>query len=199
MLPRRKGNQFFTEIYKIDVASDRYMIEVALDQYADIFNEWDPAPFKRRELDSELRIYLEESAEEIPKKYGIELCFTVPAAVRNQELEEDLCNGIENSFAYKIYFLTKELRKTNAKMVRFVLVGFAFLWLAELFSQRVAPSEWPSILVEGLAISGWVFIWEAVYLFFFTNNESYQRYRTYKRLQHAPVIFQSEGSLYEVK
>lgn len=191
MLSRRQGRQLFNEIYKLDAASNLYMIEVALDQYADIFNEWDPAPFKRRELDSELRIYLEESSEEIPNKYGIELCFTVPAAVRDQAIEADLRNGIENSFAYKIYFLAKELRKTNVKMVRFVLVGFAFLWLAEISSQRVAPSEWPSILVEGLAISGWVFIWEAVYLFFFTNNESYQRYRTYRRLQHAPVIFQS--------
>ena len=33
----------FSEIYKIDESTDRYMIEIALDQYTDIFNEWDPS------------------------------------------------------------------------------------------------------------------------------------------------------------
>lgn len=58
-------------MYLIDQVSHAYMIEVALDQYTDIFSEWDPAPFKRRDLDSDLKLYLEECSEEIPFKYPI--------------------------------------------------------------------------------------------------------------------------------
>lgn len=42
-----KKDTLFSEVYALDKSINRYMIEIALDQYEDIFNEWDPAPFKR--------------------------------------------------------------------------------------------------------------------------------------------------------
>ncbi|MDM9380352.1 hypothetical protein QUB80_06505 [Chlorogloeopsis sp. ULAP01] len=179
-------DRVFRELYKIDDSTNLYMIEIALDQYTDIFNEWDPAPFKHRELDPELRLYLEESSNEIPSKYPIELCFTVPVAMQNEQIEDDLRDSLKNSFIYKRFFLRKEVEKTNKQMLLLVVVGFVCLWVANTISTE---ADLQSILLEGLAISGWVFIWEAVSLFFFTNRELYHRYKTYKRLQNAPVIF----------
>jgi hypothetical protein len=73
-----KKDSLFSEVYALDKSTNRYMIEIALDRYEDIFNEWDPAPFKRREIDADLELYLEGSAEEIPSRYPIELFFMVP-------------------------------------------------------------------------------------------------------------------------
>lgn len=182
-------NQLFNEIYKIDAATNLYMIEVALHQYADIFNEWDSTPFKRRDLDPDLQLYLEESSSEIPAKYPIELCFTVPAGTRDQQIEADARDGIKNSFISKRYFLNKKVKQTNMRMFWFVLVGFLLLWVAKSLSSWRADADLQSILLEGLAITGWVFLWEAVSLFFFTNRELYRRYSTYKRLQNALVLF----------
>lgn len=122
------------------------MIEIALDSYADIFNEWDPAPFKRRDLDPDLQLYLVESSSEIPRKYAIELCFRLPVGKRDQSMETESQNGLKYSLRSQRYFLNQ-------------------------------------------AISGWVFLWEAVSLFVFTNRDLYQRYQTYQRLQEAPVFF----------
>lgn len=102
-----KNDKLFSEIYSIDAATDCYMIEIGLDQYAAIFSAWDPAPFKRR---------------------------------------------------YHLVFTLKQISFRDTER-------------------------------SGLAITGWVFLWEAVSLFAFTNRELYQRYRTYKRLHNAPVIF----------
>ena len=185
-MKKKKSDRLFNEVYKIDQATNLYMIEIALGQYADIFNEWDPTPFKRRDLNPDLRLYLEECSNEIPSKYSIELCFTVPAGTRNEQIEEESRDGLKNCFISKRYFLRKEVEKTNARMLLFVVVGFVCLWVAKTISTE---ADLQSILLEGLAISGWVFLWEAVSLFFFTNREQYYRYRTYKRLQNAPVIF----------
>ena len=184
-----KQDRLFREVYKIDQETNLYMIEVALNQYADIFNEWDSTPFKRRDLDPDLRLYLEESSDEIPFKYPIELYFTIPAGTRDERIEKEAEDGIKNSFISKRYFLGKKMKQTNMQTFRFVLVGFVFLWVAKTFSGWRAEANLQSILLEGLAISGWVFLWEAVSLFFFTNRELHHLYYTYKRLQNAPVLF----------
>jgi hypothetical protein len=185
----KRTDKFFGEIYKIDELTSLYMIEIALDQYSDMFNQWDPAPFKRRDIDPDLKLYLEESSDEIPFQYPIELCFTVPAGTRDERVEEESRNGLRNSFAYKMYFLKKELRKTNARMLQCVFIGFGFLWIGKTLSKQFEAIVLLSLMAEGLFIGGWVFLWEAVSLFFFSNRDLYHRYRTYKRLQTAPMVF----------
>ncbi len=185
----KKSDRIFDETYKIDQATNRHMIEVAIAQHTEIFNEWDPAPFKRRSLDPYLQSYLEEGSDEIPSKYEIELCFTLPPGTRNEQIEEEVRNGIKNSFISKRYFLSKDIKKTNTRMIVFVVVGLICLWVAKSLATE---ANLQSILLEGLAISGWVFLWEAVSLFFFTNRQLYHRYQTFKRLQNAPVIFREQ-------
>lgn len=186
--PMKKTN-LFREIYTLDQDTNRYMIEIALDQYADIFDEWDPAPFKRRSIDPDLELYLEGSSEEIPLRYPVELCFMLPAERRDEKLEEETRHGLKNSFAFRRYLLEREQRKTIAQIMRCIILGFAFLWFGSVFSARHAGQELLSLLAEALYIGGWVFLWEAVSLFFFTERELYYRYRSYKRWQNALVIF----------
>ncbi|MCU0526033.1 MAG: hypothetical protein MUF72_14515 [Elainella sp. Prado103] len=181
----------FSEIYVIDPTTQHYMIEIGLDQYSDIFSEWDPAPFKRREIDPDLATYLEESSQEIPGKHRIELCFILPLQNYNQRIETEARQGLANSFIFKLYLLRKQLKKTNAQMLRLVILGLLLLWFGAIATRRVEEGVISSTLIEGVFIAGWVFLWEAVSLFFFTNLELYQRYRTYRRLQDAPVIFRT--------
>lgn len=186
---KQKKDSLFDEIYKIDESTNLYMVEVGLDQYSDIFNSWDPAPFKRRELDPDLQVYLEESSNEIPAKYAIELCFTLPQGKRDERIEAETKQGLMNSFMFKRYFLKKTIKKTNTQILLCVFLGFVFLWMGTMFSNRFEGKLLFSLLSDALLIGGWVFLWEAVSLFFFTNRELYERYRLYKRLQGAPVVF----------
>lgn len=186
---KQPPDRFFNTIYTLDQATNAYMIEAALDDYGDIFNEWDPAPFKRRELDPDLQIYLEGSSNEISFRYPVELIFTLPAAKRNETIEQEVRVGLRNSFNFKLYVLRKEIRTINLLTLRYVLMGLGTLWAARLLSVPAEAYAITSVLTEGLFIGGWVFLWEAVSLFFFSNRDIYQRYRTYTRLRDALVIF----------
>lgn len=150
-------NKPFNETYQIDEATNLYMIEVALDHYTNIFNKWDSAPFKRREIDPDLELYLEGSSDEIPFRYPIELCFMIPQNKWDEELEQEARRGLENSFTFKIYLLKRKLRKTNAEMLRDVILGFIFLWAGTAFSNRFEEPVLLTLLGEGLFIGGWVF------------------------------------------
>jgi hypothetical protein len=180
----------FSEIYAINPSTHAYMIEIALDHYTDIFDEWDPAPFKRRSIDPDLELYLEGSSEEIPLRYPVELCFTVLPGSRDEKMEAESRSGLSNSFVFKMYLLKKELKKTNRQILRWTILGFVFLWLGMILSDKFPYQRLPSLLAEAIIIGGWVFVWEAVSLFFFTDLEIHQRYRTYRRLRNSPVIFQ---------
>lgn len=185
-----KQDKLFSEIYKIDASTNLYMIEIALDQHSDIFSKWDAAPFKRRDIDPDLKLYLEGSSEEIPLHYPIELCFIIPEKPRDQQIEEESQNGLKNSFLFKLYLLNKEIKKTNLRTLHCVFLGFICLGLGAIFLKRFPDNVvFLMLLADALVIGGWVFLWEAVSLFFFTNRELYHSYRIYKRLKNAPVFF----------
>lgn len=180
---------YIAEIYAIDKANNAYMIEVALDQYTDIFSEWDPAPFKRREIDPDLQLYLEGSADEIPSKYLIEFCFTLPPGSRDEAMEQEVRDGLRNSVDFKLYLLRKEIRLINTRTLRYVLAGLGTLLVARFLAEPAERNVITSVLTEGLFIGGWVFLWEAVSLFFFSNRDLFDRYNLYRRFQRSQVIF----------
>ncbi len=185
----KKKDRVFHETYKIDESTNLYMIEIALDRYTDIFNKWDPSPFKRREVNPDLEHYLERSSDEIPLRYPIELYIAVPKGIKDEQMEEESRNGIKNHFNFRIYLLKERLNKNNSRVLICVLAGFFLQGVVAIW--QIDPNRiLPSIFEQGLLIGGWVFLWEAVSLFFFTNRELYHRYRTYKRLRNAPVSFQ---------
>ena len=99
-----KPNGLFAEIYRFDKNSRSFIIEIALDRYEDIFSEWDPAPFKLRDIDPDLELYLEGSSDDIPFKYPVALSFTIPKGSRNENIEEQARNGLKNGFTFKRYF-----------------------------------------------------------------------------------------------
>lgn len=114
----KKDNKLFGEIYKIDESTKLYMIEIALDHYVNVFNKWDPAPFKRRDLDPDLQLYLEGSSEEIPLHYPIELCFTVPEKARDNQLEKEVEDGLKKSFVFKMFGHDANTTKSASRVER---------------------------------------------------------------------------------
>ena len=187
----KKANKLFGESYVVDQLTGCYMIEIALTDYADIFNEWDPAPFKRREIDPDLVIYLENCSAEIPSQYPIELCFTVPGQIQNEQAEAASRNGIENSLRYLIYDIKEQHKANRNRILRFILLGLSSLWLAEASGNHPKADVFSSLLVQGIAIGGWFFLGEAGSLLFFANRNLRKRNLTYSRLKDAPIIFRA--------
>ena len=189
---RNKGKEkrgLFAEIYRYDKITDSYIIEIALDSYGDIFSEWDPAPFKLRDIDPDLALYLEGCSEDIPLKYPVTLSFTVPKGYRRENVEVQARNGLKNGFTFKRYFIKKEIHTLNRRTFFYFIIGFAFLWVATIFPKQLIESPFPSIIVEGLFIGGWVFLWEAISILLFTTRSLRHQDHIYKRLQNSPIAF----------
>ncbi|MDO8520718.1 MAG: hypothetical protein Q7S52_01255 [bacterium] len=181
-----------TQIYRKYEDTERLLIEVALDHYEDIFNEWDPAPFKRRDIDQDLRAFLEECSEEISIRHPIVIAFYLPKGELDDEKQEKCVEGLRSFFTFNKHLTSKELRLSYRQVLRHFLTGLAFLAVAVLFERQLEKTMLLELLDQGLFVGGWVFVWEALTIVAFRNQKLKHRIAEWNRFLDAPIIFKKE-------
>lgn len=179
-------------VYRTFEGTDRFAIEVALVDYNEIFNEWDPAPFKRRGLNPELQYFLEECSHDISIRHPLAVVFYMPSTELNPKKEEICLTGIRNHFAFKMHILDKEHRTIMLGVLKNTLIGILFLFLAITFDSLLVENLFLRLLHEGLFIGGWVFIWEALATVSFKNRELRHSIKECERFLDAPIVFKNE-------
>jgi hypothetical protein len=185
-----KPEKPYEKLYERDKATNRFIISVAIEKYADIFNELDPAPFRKRDIDHDLRIYLEDSSLDIPLKHNIVLQFKVLNDLHDSEKEERIKTGLKTYFAFVRNELKAKIRKSREKSAVYALASFLLLSASYSLRTSVAGGAVLATLFEGINIVGWVFLWEAVSTLLFKNRDVRQRFGHYKRFSDAPKVFQ---------
>ncbi|HEY9585026.1 MAG TPA: hypothetical protein VJJ02_00320 [Candidatus Paceibacterota bacterium] len=186
---KRKGVE---QIYRKYENTDRRLIEVALDKYEDIFNEWDPAPFKRRDIDPDLRTFLEECSEEISLRHPIAIAFYLPKGALDHEKQEKCVQGLHNFFIFNKHLTKKELWLSYQNALRYVFIGLVFLATAVLFERQLEKTILFELLDQGLFVGGWVFIWEALTIVAFRNQKLKHRIAEWDRFLDALIVFKKE-------
>jgi hypothetical protein len=177
------------KIYDFDGELNAFIISVAIEDYVDIFNQLDFAPFKIRDLNHELRRFLEECSSEIPLKYGLILNFTVSREKQDSEKEEKIKTGLKTYFANVRNTMRREIQNSYQKSAFYVVAAFLLLLASYSLRPLILDSIVFSTLVEGVSIGGWVFLWEAISTFAFTNREIREKFKYYRRFSSAPIRF----------
>lgn len=185
----KKKKNYLKQIYKMNPETNAFIIEISLDNYNEIFNGWDPSPIKRRDLDPDLVNFMEVCSSDIPLKFSLELQFYIPEGQYNEDKENLSRVGIKNNFDFTSHFIRKEINQIGKRIILCIMMAIAFLSVGYLSGQRVETNVVTSILIEGLSIGGWVFLWEAFSLFFFSRQEVYSRLKTYSRFQDTEISF----------
>jgi hypothetical protein len=177
------------KIYERDKLTNSFIISIAIKNYADIFNELDPAPFRKRDLDQDLRDYLEDSSADIPLKHDIMLQFSVSVEAKNTEKEEKIRTGLKTYFSFVRNMLGENIRKSYEKSIVYMFGAFLLLSISYLLRPVIISNIFFTIFIEGITIGGWVFLWEAISKFAFRDRELKNRYRQYKWFADAPIQF----------
>jgi hypothetical protein len=185
----KHDNQELEKIYHFDSTGNSFTISVAIEDYIDIFNELDSAPFKIRDINHYLRIFLEESSSDIPSKYGIVIQFTVSREKRDTYKEEKIKSGLKTYFSNVRNSLKREIKSSYQKAAFYMFASFLLLLASFALRPLVANDIVLSTLGEGVSIGGWVFLWEAISTFVFKNRDIREKYKQYKRFSAAAVSF----------
>lgn len=187
------GDSILDQIYPKDPQTGKYLIHAAVNNYREIFNDMDPAPYKHKDLNTLFRSFLESCSADIPLKSGIKLIFDVQAEKQDKNTEEKIKAGLNNFFLFLIYNTKKERAKTLKRVALFTLISLISLSLG-FYLRTLSGNDWVYITVtESFYIGGWVFFWEALAMLTFRNRDERIRQKQYQRLVDAEVSFRYAG------
>lgn len=180
------------EIYRYSKELNTTYIDIEIDFYREIYNEWDFSPFTNRDIDADLLEYLEECAVEISPKHKISIVFHIPEVLKDVEKEEKSIKGFVNYFTYALRKQENKRRTVVEQAVASGFYGLIFLFAGTTAGDFLSEHETFSqlaFLAEGFLVGGWVLIWELFSTAFFRSKEFRERERMLKRLRDAQIIF----------
>lgn len=177
------------KVYQVDPATGAFLVEVDLDHYEDVFNEWDPAPYKRRDLDPDLLTYLNESSLDIPLRYEVMLSFTVPAEVSDIEKEKLVADGIGNYFAFEARQMRRRLVQLYRTTAAYLICAVLLLIATTYANRMTVDNVLLEVLRQGITIGAWVFAWECISGFLFDHRRVRLELRHLQRIKRALLCF----------
>ncbi len=177
------------KLYRFNREKNAYIIDISIDYYRDLYNDWDFSPFKRRDLDTDLVSFIEECSEEIPLRYKVIINFFMPLEMRDLEKEKRSKAGLNNYFKYMLYKVEGEIVKYRIRASKYALTGSVLVMIAFTLQKFIEHLIYLSLLPEGFFIGGWVFMWEVFTILFFQNADRKAKLREYRRLMEAEVNY----------
>ena len=186
---KQKKSDYLQKIYEKNPSTGNYVIQVALDKYNDIFNDWDRAPYRKRDMDPDLAIFLENCFEEIPEKHGVDICFYLPKEEKDVNKEESLIAGIKTYYSFYLHQEIKVLKNNYHKMFKYLIASLTLLAISVFLGTNVGDNIVLGTVQQGFNIGGWVFLWEVIEMVFFRGREVSSEISKYERFLSSLIYF----------
>ncbi len=146
---------------------DSIVVEIAVKNTRQLFNERDPAPFRERDLDSQFVTYIVSTIEEfaLRTKFKIQI-----HSLDNEDLTTEnsiaIKEAIHSYFKYESQLAQSRLKKSLRTARFFSLIGVIILGVCLSLSQLVSATKLAPAIAEivsaGLVIIGWVGMWRPI-------------------------------------
>ena len=168
-----------------------YLVEIKINEVRQLFNSFDPAPFREKDLELSAENYIVDSVQEFPLKTPVKLVLHLPRLACTDEALDGVPDAIHNYFSYRADITAKEFRFTLKQGRIALLIGCAFLFVclaAQQFivSLKKADLMW-LIIQEGFLISGWVAMWRPIEVFLYDWWPIRRKRKVFEKLAQVPV------------
>ena len=169
------------------------MIEIELTSPLQLFDSFDPAPFREKDLDPDAEEYIYNTVDEFPLKKPLEIVIYLPPAEVSTEIEADLKEAIKYHFLYKKLLTDIELKRLLHQGRKNLIIALTFLFLCLLAIRLLATFEESlvnTLFSEGLLIIGWVAMWEPVHTFLYGWWPIVHKRNIYEKIIHTDVYIE---------
>ncbi|MGB8543738.1 MAG: hypothetical protein WCD32_00265 [Azonexus sp.] len=167
-------------------------IEIRIKSVEQLFNSFDPAPFRERELDREAERHIVSYAREIDAGSPVDLVIYLPPATIGPTLAEELAAAIGNHFelrAREQEIELNELRRLGRKGLVVGLLVMLFATLAGIALTNAFPkSSFFETIEQSLIIFAWVALWRPAEILLYDRWPLIRERELFQWLATAPVI-----------
>jgi len=175
--------------YPYTPENNTFTIRIAVPDYIDLFNPLDPTELCIRDLAPGLLDFLSSCSGDIPFKYAVNLQINIGNNQKDDKLEQEVVRSFKHYFEYIVSIEEEKIRRSRARMGKYVLMSFFFITCSALLSRVASQNFLINFLHEGSLIGGWVFLWQAFDMNFIQMDEIRDNLKQYLRLASARITF----------
>jgi hypothetical protein len=165
-------------------------ISLSLDDYEDIFSDFDPRPFSERMLSDDFLHELKRAAID-KEESGLSLVFLLPKEKRNAGQEPLIKERLRDHFRRHRRRLEERYRQERKTGFKMVALGVVFMFIATYFLSVPGKSLWSTFAVVLLEPAGWFTFWEGLNLIVFQAKEITPDLGFYRKMTGAKISFTS--------
>lgn len=165
-------------------------IDLWLDDYDDLFSDFDPRQFSRRALSDDF--LLEAKKASADKNSGkIKMSFMVPAKLRNKHDEVHIARRLRQHFDKHYGLAAKEMNSVRNKGFSFIFLGLVFMIFATILHTYFQVNFFISLLIIIFEPGGWFCFWEGLSLVVFETKTLEPDKEFYRKMSRARIEFSS--------
>jgi hypothetical protein len=177
-------------IYHIE---DGYvLIEMKLFSVIQMFNSFDPAPFREKELDNAAESYIVDVVKDFPAKTQFRIVIYLPDELIGTKDAREIPEAVRSHFQYKVRMERRRFRERYVEGQFKLIVGISFLALATFVSLTIEnyfnTNTAAHLLATALQITGWVAMWEPISIFLFQLWPLIKQRKIYERISQMEIV-----------
>ncbi|GEM_PF-585555 len=168
-------------------------ITLALEDYEDVFSDFDPRPYAVRSLSEDFLYELQRAALN-KEETGLVVSLLMPKDERNAGREKVILERLRDHFRRHCRKLEEKRRSDIQMGAWMVALGVAFLFAATYILYEFKQTLWTAFIVVLLEPAGWFTFWEGSSLILFKKKEIAPELVFYRKLSGAKITFANEPS-----
>jgi hypothetical protein len=167
-------------------ARDTHYLELYIASPMQLFNSMDPAPFRERDLDSEVVTYIVDWARQVAPPARLGLQVNLNHAATPEDSGAVLLNAVHEAFRRRAITSRVHLKNLLRSGRISLVIGLTFLasaiFLSDSLSGLINNENYARLLQESVVIGGWVALWHPLNIFLYEWWPIWADIRLYDRL-----------------
>lgn len=174
--------------YRKDQESGRVIIQISLDKYDDVFDDWDSSPFKMRDIEDEFLDFIWDSIEDIPPHMDVIFEFSIPESLHNDQKEKVLISALNHQFDYMLRKNKRQRIRDIKETLRYFSIGILFFIISYTVFEETTNFI-SQIIKDGFFVGAWLFIWETFSNIFIKSYKLTEDRQIVQRFKRAQIKF----------
>ena len=163
-------------------------IRLALDDYEDIFSDFDPQPYSERMLSEDFLHELKRASLD-REESGLLLTLLLPKEKRNAGNERVILERLRGHFKRHCRRLEEKRRGETKRGAWMVAIGILCMFLATYILFQSPQTLWKSFVIVLLEPAGWFTFWEGLNHAIFESKENTPDLGFYRKMSGAKITF----------
>lgn len=180
------------------ISEDHRIIEIRVSELSQLFNDIDPSPFRKRDLDPRAEQFIVEWSADFPARAPLALVVHLERTAGATGDARILREAIAEYFGQRAIAMRRDLRELFRRGRISLAIALAFLTTSIVIGDAIATyfreSPVAEVIREGFLIGGWVAMWRPIEVFLYDWWPIRAEARRFDRLSKMPVRIECKKS-----